>query len=511
MSLTASIHRGRRINSEKPALIYKERTTTYGELHEVVGRLAGGLSKLWLEQGSRVGILAVNSDRPIISFYASAWAGLVPNYLNVRWSAYELSQSIDDCTASVLMVDDTFLEMGQELVKRCESVKALIYIGDRTEDLPEGVLTFADMAKEDAIADRSSKGSDVAFLNYTGGTTGKGKGVIHTHDGHIAAMKVALTEDLFLRDTTMLVAPLFHIGGITVSCANLMAGNTIVIPVVFDPALVLKMIGEYQIKHIFMVPTMMQMMIAHPEFGQHDINALEQIAYGASPIDETLLDQLQELMPTVKFMQVYGQTECVPATVLHAQDHSIKGRELKRTRSAGMPAYGVDIEIRCPHAGTPLPAGEIGEIALRAPMRMAGYWNNQEKTDEVFDGDWMLTGDAGYLDQDGYMHIVDRIKDMIISGGENIYSLEVENVICLHDAVAQAAVVGLPHEKWGEMVHAEVVLKPGVTVTEEELTAHCREYLAGYKVARSMTYTDALPLTAVGKIDKVAIRNKRSA
>ncbi|WP_281645715.1 AMP-binding protein [Parendozoicomonas sp. Alg238-R29] len=507
MSLTECLHRGVSMYGEKKALVFEDRTTTYTELHHIVSKFAGALTNLGLERESRIGILTLNCDRAISCFYGASWGGFIPNYLNMRWSAHELAASIEDCSASVLVVDDIFLPMGIALKKLCPSIKALIYVGE-SNDIDADVLSFNELIeKAEAIEDQSGGGSDIAFLNYTGGTTGKGKGVAHSHRAHISGMTVVMAERLFLRGTTCLAVPLFHIGGISVCSANLLAGNTIVVSARFEPDVILQLITRHYVEHMFMVPTMLKMLIEQPTFHDQDMTCLRHIAYGASPIDETLLQNLQEKMPWASFMQIYGQTECVPAAFLHNCDHTEKGRSLGRTRSAGRACLGVDIEIRN-QDGEPLPAGEIGEIALRSEHRMVKYWNNPEQTSEAMKGEWLLTGDAGYLSEDGYLHIVDRVKDMIISGGENIYSLEVENVICLHTAVAQCAVVGLPDKKWGEVVHAEIVLKPGIEINESELTSHCRKYLGGYKIARSMKFVSEIPVTAVGKIDKVAIRNR---
>jgi len=249
------------------------------------------------------------------------------------------------------------------------------------------------------------------------------------------------------------------------------------------------------------------MLLHHPQFGDYDISSLKYLRYGASPMDETLLLELREKFPGVDFMQVYGQTEGVPATILHDCDHSPQGVAAGRHRSAGTPCMGVEIEIRNPE-GNPVPNGEIGEICLSAPYLMLGYLNLPEQTSEALQDDWLVTGDAGYFTDDGYLYVVDRIKDMIITGGENVYSVDVESAINQHEAVEQCAIVGLPDETWGEKVHADIVLKAGESLPEKELVDHCKGYLAGYKLPRSIAFVDAIPLTAVGKVDKVAIRNK---
>jgi long-chain acyl-CoA synthetase len=432
---------------------------------------------------------------------------MVPNYLNIRWSAFELSQSIDDFLPSILVVDDAFLEMGVAMQERCDSVTSLLYIGEQSP-APAGLACYAELVPAAApLEDRSGDPDDMAFLNYTGGTTGKSKGVIHSHATHISAMNTAIVEDFWTRGNSALVTPLFHISGIAVSNVSLMLGNSLFILPAFDPEKLLAMIEEKKIVHCLLVPTMLKMLLDHPRFDEYDLSSLQHLRYGASPIDEGLMKELRARLPGVSLMQIYGQTEGVPATLLPDVDHSEAGFSSGRTRSAGTAAIGVDIEIR-DSEGCALGSGEIGEICLRAPFLMKGYLNMPEQSAEVLQDGWLLTGDAGYLSDDNYLYIVDRIKDMIVTGAENVYSAEVENALYRHAAVSECAVVGLPHEKWGEVVHADVVLHAGESASAEDLIEHSREYLAGYKLPKTVEFVDAIPLTAVGKVDKVAIRGK---
>ncbi len=510
MSLTQSTHRGKHMYGDRTALVYGSRKTTYLEFHDQVARTAAGFVELDSSPRASVGILSANCDRAIVAFHGAVWAGMVPNYLNVRWSAHELSASIDDFAPSILLVDDIFLAMGQELLQRCESVTTLVHIGEAVE-LPGGVLRFTELiADAPLLEDRSGEAHEMAFLNYTGGTTGKGKGVMHSHATHSMAMSVAIADGLFHPGTWLLVMPLFHVAGISIANSGLMTGSTLHILPAFDPKDVLETIHRERISWALLVPTMWQMLLHHPQFPDYDISSLKYLRYGASPIDETLLMELREALPDVDFMQVYGQTEGVPATLLHDSDHSPEGLAAGRTRSAGTPCIGVEIEIRDPDSEQLLPNGEIGEICLRAPFLMSGYLNLPEQTEEALRGDWLHTGDAGYFTDDGFLYLVDRIKDMIVTGGENVYSVEVENIICGMEQVEQCAVVGLPDEKWGEKVHADIVLKEGASLTEEQVIEYCREFLAGYKLPKSAAFVDAIPLTAVGKVDKVAIRTRYS-
>jgi acyl-CoA synthetase (AMP-forming)/AMP-acid ligase II len=507
MSITRSIHRGKHMYGDKIALSFADRQTSYSQLHDDIASCAGALVKLDPVNGSTVGILSLNCDRAIIGFYAAMWAGKVPNYLNIRWSVFELGASVDDFAPSILLVDKMFLQMGLDLQERCNCLEHVILIEEQVE-LPPGVLRYTEaLTQASPISDQSVGEHDMAFLNYTGGTTGKGKGVIHSHASHTATLAMCMSENLFCRGRALMTMPLFHISGIGISNAGLMAGNTLYILSVYDPLKVLQTLQDEQIEQAFMVPTMWQMLLHHPDFPNYDLSTLRYLRYGGSPIDETLMMDLKAALPGVDFMQIYGQTEGLPISILHNCDHTAQGVKSGRTRSAGTVCYGIEMEIRDPD-GNALPVGEIGEITFAGPMLMLGYLNMPEKTAETLVEGWMVTGDAGFLTEDGYLHVVDRIKDMIITGGENVYSAEVETVIMQIAGVAQCALIGIRDEKWGERVHAEVILKPGLTLSQAQIITHCKTYLAGYKVPKSVAFVDVIPLTAVGKVDKVAIREK---
>jgi long-chain acyl-CoA synthetase len=507
MSTTRSIHRGKHMYGDRIALSFADRQTRYDELYDEIASCAGALVNLDSRAGSSVGVLSLNCDRAIIGFYGAMWAGKVPNYLNIRWSVFELGASIDDFAPSILLVDKMFLEMGLELKQRCSCVEHVILFEGQA-DSTAGVLSYADiLAQASPISDQSVGEHEMAFLNYTGGTTGKGKGVIHSHASHIATLAMCTAENFFCRGRTLMTMPLFHISGIGISNAGLMAGNTLYILPAYDPLTVLQTLQSEAIEQAFMVPTMWQMLLHHPDFTSYDLSTLRYLRYGGSPIDETLMMELKAALPGVDFMQIYGQTEGLPISMLFDCDHTAQGVESGRTRSAGTVCYGVDLEIRDPE-GNALPPGDIGEITFSGPMLMLGYLNMPEKTAETLVDGRLHTGDAGFLSPDGYLHVVDRIKDMIITGGENVYSAEVETVIMELTCVEQCALIGIADEKWGERVHAEVILKAGATLAEAELIAHCKTYLAGYKVPKSVAFVDAIPLTAVGKVDKVAIREK---
>jgi acyl-CoA synthetase (AMP-forming)/AMP-acid ligase II len=285
------------------------------------------------------------------------------------------------------------------------------------------------------------------------------------------------------------------------------AAEHVILPT-FNPLDVIQVIGLERVNSMLLVPTMIQSVLDHPQLGEHDLSSLKQILYGASPISEALLDRALAAFPGVEFAQGYGMTELSSAvSFLSGYSHTPAGRAAGKLRSAGQAICGVDVRI-LDSQGCELVRGKVGEIVVRSPGMMLGYWNQPEETGRALRGGWMHTGDAGYLDEDGYLFIVDRLKDMIITGGENVYSVEVENALASHPAVAACAVLGLPDEKWGEAVHAVVVLKEGARASDEDLRLHCRALIAGYKCPRSIEFRSSLPLSAAGKLLKFKLREE---
>jgi long-chain acyl-CoA synthetase len=300
---------------------------------------------------------------------------------------------------------------------------------------------------------------------------------------------------------------MFHLANAAAMYIHFLAGGSQAVLRGFTPERLAQTIERFKVTDILLVPTMIQMFVDDPSTGRYDLSSLRLIIYGASPISEALLDRAIEKLPTTEFVQSYGMTELSPsATILPWKDHIGEGRTKGRHRSGGRPAIMVDVRI-VDASDRPVPPGVVGEIVARGETVMMGYWERPEETRKAVVDGWMHTGDGGYMDKDGYVYVVDRIKDMIISGGENVYSAEVENCIAQHPAVAQCAVIGIPDAKWGEAVHAVVMRKPGVAVTGDEIIAFCKERIAHYKCPRSVRVQDEmLPLSGAGKILKRELR-----
>ena len=508
MYLTQALHRAVQQHPERIASRFGQRQKTFREFADRVARLAGALQQLGVQPGDRVGILALNSDRYLEYLMGVPWAGGVLNPCNVRWSVAENRYALEDSGTSILLVDETFKGAAAALLGESSVLRELIYIGDG--ETPAGMHSYeALLAQAQPVPDALRRGNDLAGIFYTGGTTGFPKGVMLSHTNLVSSGLQIRAEGLASPGGTYLhVAPMFHLADIGVAQAHWIEGNTHAVLPMFNPEQVLDCIARDRVTHVLLVPTMIQMLVDHPAIkdGTRDLGSLKQVIYGASPISEAVLKRAFAVLPGVGFAQAYGMTELSPvATILSSYHHSEEGQKLGKLRSAGRASYCCEVRI-VDENSQEVPRGTVGEVAVRGPVVMQGYWNKPEQTAQAIREGWMHTGDGAYMDADGFVFIVDRMKDMIISGGENVYSVEVENALAKHPAVAACAVIGVPSEQWGESVHAVVVPKPGQTATPEELIAHCKTLIAGYKCPRSIEFAEALPLSGAGKVLKTKLR-----
>jgi len=506
MQLTQSLHKGLRERPEVLATVCGERRRTYRELHARVARLAAGLRAQGLRPGERVGVLGVNSDHYLEAIYAVLWAGGVINPVNSRWAPPEMAYSLDDCQTRMLLVDEAFAGAVQPLREHSGMLESVLYMGDG--DAPEGVTRCeALIAQSEPSEDAGRRGDDLAGVMYTGGTTGAPKGVMLSHANLYADVLGTLAASPRPdRPIALQAAPFFHVGGLGLILQVAARLGTHVIMPGFEPGAVLALVERERIQETFLVPTMLRMVLDHEDFSRHDLSSLRCLIYGASPMDGGLMDRALEQLPGTGFLQVYGMTELAPVvTALPPRYHTPEGRRPDKLAAAGMPINIAELRI-VDGTDRELPPGETGEIAVRGPMVMQGYWNKPEQTAAALRDGWMHTGDAGYLDEDGFLFVVDRIKDMIISGGENIYSAEVEEAILRLPQVRQCAVIGVPDEQWGERVHAVLVLHDGETLDHEALVAHCRTLIAPYKCPRSSEQRPELPMSAAGKLLKYKLR-----
>ena len=510
MQLTQGIHRAAQLYRQRLALVCGERAVDWGRFAERVARLAGAFRARGVGADDRVAMLGNNSDRYVEFYFATLWAGGVIVPVNTRWSVNEIASSLDDAQPLLLLCDRAHLVVARELMARCPSLKELL-LADSPDDLSDAasIRDWEALIRDTApIADARRSGADLACLFYTGGTTGLAKGVMLSHANCMANSMMHIANLGLNEDAVHLhVSPMFHVAGGARLFSVTAAGATHAVIEAFDPAAFLSAIERFRVTVTVVVPTVLNRLVDHPDLHRYDLSSLRLLSYGASPMPEALLKRALERLPGVDFLQSYGMTELSPvATMLMPRYHRFEGPDAGFTRSAGQAVVNADVAIMDTN-DQPLPTGTIGEICVRGPMVMLGYWRQPELTAQVLRNGWMHTGDAGYIDERGFVFLVDRVKDMIVTGGENVYSAEVENVIYQHPAVHECAVIGVPSDTWGEAVHAIVVTKPGAVVEPKEIIAFCREWIAHYKTPKSCDVrTEELPKSGAGKILKTDLR-----
>jgi long-chain acyl-CoA synthetase len=506
MYLTQGLHRALQNHPDKTATIFGERRQSFQQLADRVARLAGALAGLGVNAGDRVAMLAQNSDRYIEYFQAVWWAGAVANPVNTRWSVQEIAYSLVDCDSRVLIVDDQHLPLVDLILAEAPCVRTVIHAGDQAS--PVGMMSFDALIREAGpSADAMRSGDDLAAILYTGGTTGFPKGVMLSHANFWISSVARMAEMGGQPGSISLIAtPLFHVGGAGRLVGQSIGGNTLVVLPTFTAESVLREVERCGVTDLMLVPTMLQMLLDHPSFERSKMATIRRISYGASPIALPLLERTLDLFPGVEFASAYGMTETAASVCGNPPaNHGPDARSSGLVRSVGRAGYGCEIRV-IDSEGCEVPRGTVGEVIIRGGCVMLGYWNRPEETAAALRSGWLHTGDGGYIDQDGHLYIVDRIKDMIVTGGENVYSAEVENVLSRHPAVSVCAVIGIPSAQWGESVHAVVVLKPDMPGSEEELRAHCRSLIAGYKCPKTIEFRSAMPLSAAGKVVKAQLR-----
>ncbi len=507
MHITQGLRRAVKVNAEGIATIDGDRRTTWRAFADQVARLAGALISLGLKPGDRVAMLALNSDRHLAYYFATIWAGGIFVPLNTRLAPPEFGNILSDAGVAILVVDDALQPQLAEIFKHTVAPKHIIFAGDGQP--PADLIDHeAFLASAEPVPDANRGGDDVATIIYTGGTTGLPKGVMLTHNN---AVSNALSSLAIMYEgepwTYLHTAPMFHIADNQWNTGVTIQAGTHVFTKRFVPAEMLKLISQHQITHTALVPTMINMLCQVPNVETYDVSSLKKVNFGGSSIAPAVIRRARKVFPNCQFIQGYGQTETSPNIAMLLDKYNTdEGPYAGKIESAGQPVFAMEVRI-VDLDDAELPNGTVGEITTRGPHVMLGYWNKPEETAVALRGGWMHTGDMGVVDEDGFIFIVDRLKDMIISGGENVYSTEVEHVIYQHTAVADCAVIGIPHEKWGESVHAIVQPKQGVVLTEEEIMAHCRQHIAGYKCPRSVEIRyDPMPMSGAGKILKKVLR-----
>ena len=497
----------------KPCVIDGGYRASFTQHRERVLRLCAALRhELGVAPGDRFAVMATNCHQYLELYHAAYMGAGVINPLNLRLAGPELNYIVRDSGTEVAFVDRTFAAPFHRALHEAgekTAIRRVVLIGDGTED--PGVLPH-DTRYEDLLAAHAPEPpsepeeEDPAVLMYTGGTTGLPKGVLVSQRAEMLNVyHVTMSYRRFAESSVnLLQTPLFHAASMAGLLGTPATGGTIVTLPMFEPGQVLDLIERHGVTVTAMVPTMIAMTLAHPSFAPERLRSIESLVYGASPMPSALLDRLLAMFPDIEIAQGYGMTESSSVlTFLGPEEHKRRGPEL---RSVGRPLLGIELTIQ-DESGRVLPDGEIGEVCAKGGNYMTCYWNKPKETAEAFRGGWYHTGDAGYLDENGYLYLVDRVKDMIVSGGENVYSIEVENAISTHPCVLQVAVIGIPDELWGEAVHAIVVPRPNTVVTAEEIVVHARQTIAGYKVPKSVELrAEPLPLSGAMKVLKRELR-----
>jgi long-chain acyl-CoA synthetase len=502
-----AVRRAAQIRGDQPATICGIRRSTWSEFETRTARLAHAFAALGVVPGDRIGVLSLNSDRYLEIIHAVWWRGAVIVPMNIRWALNEHLYSIDDSGIRLFLADDAHLELATQVRAQRPVIGTIIYTGDRAT--PAGYLGYEELIDAASPAEPTNTRIDeLAGIFYTGGTTGHPKGVMHSSLSLWAGatnlafdVRVPLPHPRYIH-----AAPMFHLGDLQQAFGiTALAGTHVIVPG-FTPQGVAEAVHEHRVETTLLVPTMIGMLLDAPGFKSSDFDSLRLLVFGGSPISGTLLARVRSAFPNARLVQGFGQTETASCgAILHYAETSLDAAQ-SRKGSAGRALYGCELGIFDEH-GARQPAGVTGEIWIHTASAMMGYWNKPEQSAAALTDGWVHTGDAGYVDNDGYVYICDRVKDMIISGGENIFSAEVENAIVSHPSVSQVAVIGIPDARWGESVHAVIVCRPGMRVTLEEVQAHCRPLIAGYKVPRGLEIRESpLPLSAVGKVLKTVLR-----
>ena len=507
MRISSTIRRSTQVNRRGQAVHFQNRTRNWTEFGARIARLASGLAGIGVKPGDRVAMLALNSDRYLEYFFAVPWAGAVFVPINTRLAPPEVVYWLTDSGASVLLIDDTFRPMLPKLQGQIGGIKTLVHVTDGAA--ADGMVAFESLVDGQPEMVPIDKGGDeLAGLFYTGGTTGRSKGVMLSHRNLLLnALQFGPLAGFSQQSTYLHAAPMFHLAnGAATFAIMTAAGRSIVIPA-FEPVATMRAMQDHKVTTALLVPTMVNMVVNHPQVGDFDLSSVKHVLYGASPMPEAVVRKAMQVIPSAEFQQAYGQTEAAPVlTLLEPERHVFDGPMAGKAKSAGRAVPGVEVAI-FDEQDNEVPRGTVGEICGRGENVMLGYWNQPELTARTLRNGWLHTGDGGRMDEDGYVYVVDRVKDMIISGGENVYSAEVENAIYQHPAVAECAVIGIPHDKWGEQVHAIVRCKDGQKLDAAGLIAHCHELIAGYKCPRSVEFATApLPLSGAGKILKTELR-----
>ena len=505
-TLTSALQRNADLYRDKIAVLDNEVTFTWYQFIDRVGRAAGVLRDLGIDKGDRYAILGLNSYRQAELIYAGYWTGAIPVPINFRLAPSEIRDILKDASCKCIAVDPQFIQLLEAPELKPWSNRSL-HLGSEEDNHRNYETSIASATPADPA---NTLADDEAILLYTGGTTGKSKGVPLTHRNVLSnAMQIDMVWPSSSEDVALHVPPMFHSADLVKTTYMLNGAAHVYLPR-FKPELLLQTIEKYRVTFALLVPSVIMKILGSGLLEKYDLSSLKQIIYGASSMPVAWIKKTIETFADVQIAQGFGLTETAPLlSMLDHQSHitALNSENKKHLTSCGRPLKGVDIKI-VDDQDNDLPAGSVGDIVVRGDNVFKGYLDRPELNAEVFNNGWFNTGDIGYLDDDGYLYLRDRKHDLIMSGGEKVYSSEVEAIINQHPHVAECAVIGILDLEYGERVHAVVVTHPGKELTEAELLVHCRKHIGGYKLPRKIDMVDQLPKSAMGKILKTELRKK---
>ncbi|HUS83299.1 MAG TPA: long-chain-fatty-acid--CoA ligase [Dehalococcoidia bacterium] len=496
---------------DRDALVCGDRRVTYMEMAQRVNRLANALQSRGVERGTKVAVMAMSSPQYVETYYACAKTGAVFVPLNYRAKREEIVHMLNDSGASLLFVGTRYLELIESLKPELPLVKDFVCIDGPADGMPGYDDLLASGSDDEVYVEIDEQ--DATVLMYTSGTTALPKGVILTYLTLsvyvVNTMSPANPEET--PEVTLLSVPVYHVAGLTAIMSSIWGGRKLVILPQFEPQLWLDSVQNERVTHSFVVPTMLKRIMDQPDFDKYDLSSLQLITYGAAPMPYEVVRKAVGVFKC-GLMNAYGQTESTSTmTYLGPEDHQIEGNEeekakkLQRLRSVGRPMDDIEVAIM-DRDGNVLPAGKEGEICVSGSRIMREYHGQKEATEAAVKDGWLHTGDVGYLDEDSYLFITGRTKDLIIRGGENISPGEIESALEDHPKIAEAAVIGVPDVEWGEKVMALIVLRPGEAMTKDEVVQHCKGRLASFKAPEEVAFVEELPRNPLGKVLKTELR-----
>lgn len=506
MFIINSLHRAAQVRGNCIASVHEGREWTWAQVRDRVARLASVLREQGVRAGDRVAVLGYNTDRFLQAVLSVSWAGAVVVPLNTRLAKPEIAYQLEHAQVSLLLFDPEFAGTAEAALAAMPALRLLRLDAPRPGALASDTDSLIAAAKP--LVDARAQPGDLMGIFYTGGTTGLPKGVMTTHASFAHQTTLHMMDLGWSADTVYLhVLPMFHIGGLAAAyCVLALAARQHYMEK-FDAAVFVERLAAERITAAALSPVSVGWLLDSPRLSELDLSALANLGYGTAPITEAILRKAMQRLPGARFTQIYGQTEITGTiSVLRPEEHSLDGVAALRLRSAGRASWGVQLRV-VGDAGADVAPGTQGEVIARSPGMMTGYWRDPDQTASTLRDGWLHTGDIGYLDAEGFLFVVDRKKDMIVTGGENVYSSEVEHAIASCAGVAQVAVIGIPHPVWGEAVHAVVFPAAGAQLEPDAIIGHCRALIAGYKCPKSVEIrATPLPLSGVNKIQKHVLR-----